>query len=178
MRHVLNTDDSLVVLIDYQPRLMAAIHQGARVTAEAVRLASVAAELGVPVLGTQQNPSRLGPLDPDLAGACRAVLDKLHFDACGQELLDEIGPEPRDLVVAGCESHVCLLQTALSLLDAGHRVWVCEDACGSRSPASHEVAMRRLEQAGAVPASVEMVAFEWLGHAGHPSFKAVQTLIK
>ena len=77
------------------------------------------------------------------------------------------------MVIAGCEAHVCLLQTALGLLRAGQRVWVVAAACGSRSPADHALAMQRLQQAGAVIVSGEMVVFEWLRSCRHARFKPV-----
>jgi len=174
-----------LVLVDYQPRLMAAIHEGERITQAATRLAQIATTLSVPVVGTQQNPSRLGELDPSLAALCACVLDKTSFDSCraglGQVLRD-LGPtlaaSPQQLVVAGCEAHVCLLQTAMSLHEEGFEVWVCVDASGSRAPQSHGLAMRRLEQAGIGLVNVEMVAFEWLGSSDNEHFRAVQQLIK
>ncbi len=174
-----------LVLVDYQPRLMAAIHDGERVTAAATRLAQIAGMLSVPVLGTQQNPTRLGELDPAIAAHCGQVLDKNSFDSCRAGLTDLVRdlPSPpdqaaRQIVVAGCESHVCLLQTAMSLHDHGFAVWVCVDASGSRAPESHELAMRRLEQAGVGLVNVEMVAFEWLVSSENEHFRAVQALIK
>ena len=82
------------------------------------------------------------------------------------------------LVLAGCEAHVCLLQTALGLRDAGHDVWVVADACGSRAATSHAAAMARLAAAGATLVTTEMVGFEWLATAGHPAFRAWQALIR
>lgn len=85
---------------------------------------------------------------------------------------------PGDVVIAGCEAHVCLLQTALGLLRAGHAVWVVAAACASRNPRDHELAMQRLRQAGAVVVSTEMVVFEWLQSCRHPRFKEVLALLK
>ena len=94
-------------------------------------------------------------------------------------------PEPppesggRDsIVIAGCEAHVCLLQTALELLDQEFEVWVVTDACASRSERNRDAAFDRLAGNGAELVTTEMVAFEWLRTAEHPQFKAVQALIK
>jgi nicotinamidase-related amidase len=81
-------------------------------------------------------------------------------------------------VVAGCEAHVCLLQTALGLLDAGFLVAVVADACASRTPANQALAMARLGAAGVTLVSTEMVGFEWVRNAGHPAFKAWQAMIR
>lgn len=177
----LRLDASLLVLVDYQQRLLPAIHRADEVVAEAVRLADVARSLGVAVIGTEQNPAGLGPNAEAVRGRCHRSLAKVHFDACEDGLLDAIEVDrpaaapagPLDIVVAGCEAHVCLLQTTLGLLRAGHRAWVVAPACGSRRAADHALAMQRLQQAGATVVSLEMVAFEWLHHCRHARFKDV-----
>ena len=81
-------------------------------------------------------------------------------------------------VLAGVEAHVCLLQTALDLLEADFEVWVVTDACTSRTERNRDAAYDRLAAAGAELVTTEMVLFEWLRSAEHPQFKAVQALIK
>lgn len=178
---LIDTSRCAVVLVDYQPRLMAAIDRADEVMQAAGRLAQVASLLDMPVVGTQQNPGRLGELDPELTRYCDRVVDKMDFDACGGGLLDAVGDvatEAREFVVAGCETHVCLLQTAITLLDEGYPVWVCADACGSRRADDRELALRRLEGAGAVLVGVEMVAFEGMRTASHHRFRDIQAVIK
>jgi nicotinamidase-related amidase len=173
-----------VVLVDYQQRLLPVIHRGAEAVAHAARLADIARILGIPVVGTEQNPRGLGPNDDAVRRRCDETLSKMHFDACADGLPDllravrEQQPPPRDIVIAGCEAHVCLLQTALGLLRAGFDVWVVAEASGSRAAENHELAMQRLRQAGAVIASVEMVAFEWLKSCEHERFRQVLKLLK
>jgi len=82
------------------------------------------------------------------------------------------------IVLAGCEAHVCLMQTALDLLDEELEVWIVTDACGSRTERNRDAAFDRLAGAGAELVTTEMVAFEWLRTAGHPRFRDVLTLIK
>ena len=84
----------------------------------------------------------------------------------------------RDIVLAGCETHVCVMQTALGLLDAGRRVCLVRDAVGSRRSESKETAISRLEKHGAEVVTTEMVAFEWLASAEHPRFRDIIRLIK
>jgi len=172
----------VVVLVDYQQRLMPVIHRGNEALAHAVRLADVARTLGVRVVGTEQNPTGLGPNDDAIRQRCDATLSKMHFDGCADGLVDMLrsagGRPARDVVMAGCEAHVCLMQTALGLLQAGLRVWVVSQACGSRSAENHELAMQRLRQGGGGIVSVEMVAFEWLRSCSHERFKQVLTLLK
>ncbi|TAK75104.1 MAG: isochorismatase family protein [Aquabacterium sp.] len=172
---------SVLVLVDYQERLLPAIHDGEAAVAEAVRLADAARLLGLPVLGTEQYPQGLGPNTPAIAQRCDRMLAKQHFDACADGLLDllpEGATTPHDVVIAGCESHVCLLQTAMGAQRAGHRCWVVEPACGSRSPRDHALAMQRLRQAGLDIVSAEMVIFEWLRGRAHPRFAQLLPLIK
>lgn len=179
---LMNAARSVLVLVDYQQRLLPAIHGGAAVLAHAVRLADLALVLGVPVLGTEQYPQGLGPNDEAIRSRCAVTLSKTHFDACADGLLDALPLDadglPRDVVVAGCEAHVCLLQTTMGLLAAGRTVWVVAEACGSRVADHQVLAMQRLQQAGAHLVSVEMVGFEWLRGRNHPQFKDVLALLK
>jgi len=96
--------------------------------------------------------------------------------------LQKVAPEAEEaratIVIAGCEAHVCLLQTALDLLEEEFEVWVVTDACSSRSERNRDAAFDRLAGNGAELVTTEMVAFEWLGSAEHPAFKEVLGLIK
>ena len=169
-----------LVLVDYQARLMPAIHDGPRVLANALLLADVAGLLDVPVLGTEQNPTGLGASIDAVRQRCASTLAKMHFDACEDGLLGRLaalGDIP-EVVVAGCEAHVCLLQTALGLRRAGREVWVVADACGSRAPADQALAMQRLRDAGARIVGTEMVLFEWVHDCRHPAFRQVLALVK
>ncbi len=199
---MLEVDDAQLVLVDYQSRLMPAIHEGPQVLANAVRLAQAAKLLQVPVWGTEQNPDKLGPNDAAIRAACRKTLVKMSFSAVEAGLLDVLRPParpsggnarslPRHLqksaapspersmvVLAGCEAHVCLLQTALELMEQEVDVWVVTDACGSRTERNRDAAFDRLAGAGAELVTTEMVIFEWLRTAEHPAFREVHALIK
>ena len=169
-----------LVLVDFQARLMPAVEGGDRVLATALRLVQAAQRLAVPVVGTEHNPLALGPNVQALRQHCASTLSKMHFDACEEgltSLLQAIGERP-EVVIAGCESHVCMLQTALGLLRSGRRVWVVADACGSRRAADHALAMQRLRDAGATVVGAEMVMFEWVHDCRHPAFREVLALIK
>ena len=200
---LLDVEDSQLVLVDYQTRLMAALFQPDLCVANAMRLAHAARLLGVPTWGTEQNPEKLGPNPPEMKALCRQTLAKMHFSACEEGLVEWLRPAapakpagnarslPKHLqkppapaesasaiVVAGFEAHVCLLQTALDLLDEEFEVWVVTDACTSRTERNRDAAYDRLAAAGAELLTTEMVLFEWLRTAEHPQFKAVQALIK
>ena len=173
---------SVLVLVDFQQKLLPAIHLGTEVLTEALRLADCARTLGVRVVGTEQNPRGLGPNAAAIRERCEITLAKMHFDACADGLAEELRPPgrepPTDVVIAGCETHVCLMQTALGLIRAGFRLRVVEPACGTRAPRDHDLAIERLRQSGAVIVSREMVVFEWLGTCEHERFKAVLPLLK
>jgi len=199
---LLDASESQLVLVDFQARLMPAIFEGSQVLANAVRLAQMAQVMQVPVWGTEQNPEKLGPNAAELRGLCRKTLAKMHFSAVAEGLADWLRPPVRatggnarslpkhlqkpqvetpdrpTLVVAGCEAHVCLLQTALELIEQEFDVWVVTDACGSRTDRNRDAAFDRLASAGAELVTTEMVAFEWMRTADHPAFREVQALIK
>ena len=170
-----------LVLVDYQAKLMPAIHDAEDVVRCAVLLAEAGHVLGIRVVGTEQNPKGLGPNVDDVRVRCDATVAKMHFDACEDGLVEELDrgrATAGQVVIAGCEAHVCLMQTVLGLLRKGRQVWVVEPACGSRRPSDHRLAMERLGSAGVTLVSPEMVLFEWLRECDHPKFKSVLQLIK
>jgi nicotinamidase-related amidase len=201
---LLDADDSQLVLMDYQARLMPAIHEGELVLANAMRLARLARLLEVPAWGTEENPASLGENPADLRALCRRTLAKMHFSAAAEGLPELLRaparpqqggnarslpkhlqkpaappqPERNAIIVAGCEAHVCLLQTSLDLIEQEFDVWVVTDACGSRTERNRDAAFDRLAGAGAELVTTEMVAFEWLRTAEHPLFAQALSLIK
>lgn len=206
---LLDADDSQLVLVDYQARLMPVIFEQELVVANAVRLARMARLLEVPVWGTAQNPEKLGQNLPEVQAAIDSAggktLAKMHFSAASDGLVEWLRPpvrkptqggnarslpkhmqkppEPQEegrsmIVIAGCEAHVCLLQTALELLEEEFDVWVVTDACSSRSERSRDAAFDRLAGNGAELVTTEMVAFEWLRTAEHERFREILPLIK
>jgi len=176
MLHLL--DDSVLVFVDFQPRLMPAIHDGKAVLAQALRLGRIAHLLEVPVIGTEQNPSGLGENLPDLKALCSRTIVKHHFDASADGLIEALPAGRKHVIVAGCEAHVCVLQTVSGLLSHGLNVTLLADAVGSRKPLDRDTAIARLAKAGAWIATVEMVAFEWLRSSKHPHFREALSLIK
>ena len=176
---VLSPDGAVLLLIDLQERLMPVIADHEVVVARAVRLAEAATLLDVPVRATEQNPAGLGPTVPALAAYPQAVMSKTTFSAAGDPGLAALLPAGSgEIVVAGCEAHVCVLQTVLDLLASGRRVIWAADATGSRDPADRTAAIDRARQHGAEIVTSEMVLFEWLRSARHPKFREVHKLVK
>ena len=200
---LLDVSLSQLVLVDYQARLMPAIFEADATAANAVRLGKIAQLLEVPVFGTEQNPSKLGENLPEIRALCQRTLAKMHFSGVEEGLGEWLRPpvkapqgnarslpkhlqkpaggaqeERGTIVIAGCEAHVCLLQTALDLLEDEFEVWVVTDACSSRTERNRDAAFDRLAGAGAELVTTEMVGFEWLRTAEHPAFREYQSLIR
>lgn len=202
---LLDADQSQLVLVDYQERLMPAIHAGDQALANAIVLGKLARLFEVPCWGTEQNPQKLGGNAPDLQELCQKTIAKQFFSAASDGLIDLLKPPARptsgnarslpkhlqrqrdqadaatlrdQIVIAGCETHVCLLQTALELLEEEFVVWVVTDASSSRTERNRDAAFDRLAGAGAELVTTEMVAFEWCRSAEHPDFRQMLDLIK
>lgn len=199
---LLDADQCQLVLVDYQIRLMPAIFENTQVIANAVRLGKLAQLMDVPVWGTEQNPSKLGENVPEVRALCGKTLSKMQFSGVEEGLAEWLRPpakpvsgnarslpkhlqkpsnnadEKSTIVIAGCEAHICLMQTALHLLEDEFDVWVVTDACSSRTERNRDAAFDRLAGAGAELVTTEMVAFEWLRSAEHPAFREVHALIK
>ncbi len=176
----LTARDAALLLIDLQPRLLGTISEAPLLKANALRLAQAAGLLGIPLWATEQSPMKLGPTDPELASLIPTPLPKSTFRCGGAPgLLEALeGCGVRHVTLAGIEAHVCVAQTALELLSRGFAVQVPVDAVGSRGGLDREIALRRLEGAGAVLSTVEAVLFEWTETAEHPQFRSISALVR
>ncbi|MDM0105723.1 isochorismatase family protein [Variovorax sp. J22R24] len=198
---LLDASQSQLVLVDYQARLIPSIFEADTVAKNAVRLGKIAKLMQVPIWGTEENPSKLGENLPDIRALCQRTLAKMHFSAAEEGLGEWLrapakapqgnarslpkhlqkpaaAEERNSIVIAGCETHVCLMQTALDLLEDEFEVWVVTDACSSRTERNRDAAFDRLAGAGAELVTTEMVGFEWLRTAEHARFAEVLSLIK
>jgi nicotinamidase-related amidase len=174
----INRETSILLIIDFQSRLMPAIEDGALVTGNARRLIDAAEMLDLPIVFTEQNASGLGSTVPELHSDTARLVHKMTFDACRMPSFLSALPDRPNLIVSGCETHVCVLQTVLGLLNAGRRVCAVRDAMGSRRTESKETAIQRMERNGAEIVTTEMVLFEWLETAEDPHLRKVIDLIK
>ncbi|HEY3910044.1 MAG TPA: isochorismatase family protein [Stellaceae bacterium] len=174
----INCETSSLLIIDFQSRLMPAIEDGDLAVGNARRLVDAAQMFQVPVVLTEQNAGGLGGTVPELRPEAHRLIHKMTFDACRVPGFLDALPDRPDLVVAGCETHVCVLQTVLGLLAAGRRVYAVRDAMGSRRAESKETAIRRMALNGAEVVTTEMVVFEWLATAEDPRLPNVIDLIK
>lgn len=199
---LLDAQNNQLVLIDYQPGVLTKVHESELIQANALRLAKAAQLFKVPVWGTEHAPASLGQTPAPLRQHYRQTLAKMQFSAVEEGLGEWLRPpakpvsgnarslpkhlqkppaqpaERDSIVIAGCEAHVCLLQTALHLLEDEFEVWVVTDASSSLTERNRDAAYDRLASAGAELVSTEMVLFEWLRSAEHPLFKQVLGLVK
>ncbi len=174
---LIKADQSCLLVIDIQEKLMAALPDRERVIANSAWLIQIANELRLPVLASEQYPKGLGPA---VAAVRRwlpegALMEKTHF-ACTAEPVcwERMSAIARQQwILVGAEAHVCVLQTALGLLEAGRKVYVVADAVASRRLEDAELALARLRAGGAQVVTREMVAFEWLQQAGTDLFRNI-----
>ncbi len=174
----LNSASSDLLVIDFQTRLMPAIHESDAVISNAFSLIEAARHLNLPMTYTEQNPEKLGHTLTKLAPHPGEVLHKMTFDALRTPKVAGHIDGTNAIVVTGCEAHVCVLQTVLGLIDAGRQVFVVADAVGSRTQQNRQAALERMARHGAEIVTTEMVIFEWLGSAEHPSFRDILKLVK
>lgn len=186
---LLDRENAVLVIVDVQGRLAAAMDRRDEVLNAVTFLVAVAGIVGVPVVITRQYPTGLGDTEPvvlealaqiEASGATVAHADKVAFD-CFREpefrsVLEGIGR--RQMVLLGMETHICVTQTAVSALADGWDLHVVEDACCSRAMNAHASAMERMRAAGAVITVTESAAYELVGEAGTPQFKALLGLVK
>ncbi len=172
--------DTGLLVIDVQEKLLPKILGAERLVVNVAFLVDAARLLDMTVQATEQYPKGLGPTVAELAKRLPERPDKVAFSSCAAAgVVDRFRREARPKVVlAGIESHVCVLNTALDLLALGFHVYIPADAVGSRYAIDHEFALRRLERAGAVVTTAETCVFEWVGGSGHPRFKAVSALVQ
>lgn len=173
-------ESSVLVVVDVQDKLLVKIPTAASLVRNAGFILDVAALLSIPVRATEQYPKGLGPTTADLARRLsHPPVAKTAFSCCGAgTFLEELEMLRRpNVVLVGMETHVCVAQTALDLLTAGLHVFLPVDALAARGAVDHDMALRRLEQAGAVLTTAEAVAFEWMADASHSQFKAMSQLV-
>ncbi len=179
---LLDRAQSCLLIVDVQERLVPVMTDPRRVIHHCYLLLRAAQTLSVPIIASEQYPKGLGPTIIDLRQQMvdQNIFAKMHFSAAADPALREgvmalVRPQ---IVIAGIESHVCVLQTALGFKGLGLTPVVVADACASRRAESEHMAWGRLRQEGIPLLSVEMVIFEWLAQAGTAEFKELSALIR
>ena len=178
---MLEQDSAVLVVVDVQGKLARIVHDSRQVIANVGRIVAGARALGVPVLCTEQNPDGLGPTVDEIAPLLdEPAIPKMAFSCCGEpafvEALNRLSR--RHILLAGIETHICIYQTAMGLLDMGFQPHLVADGVSSRDPRNRELALRKMQAAGATITCVEMALFELLGTADRPEFKELLRIVK
>ena len=175
---LIDRDNCTLFVIDVQGKLLPAVESPKQTLANTVALVEVAKQLDVPIAYSEQYPQGLGATEESLLSLLRGKaehFEKLSFSCVGEPQIKTALSqwEPKQIIIAGMETHVCVLQTVLELREMGFEVFVVEDAVSSRKAKDKELAIQRMQQNGVVIVSKEMVMFEWLQRADHPKFKEI-----
>jgi len=182
-------EDALLVVVDIQQRLAAAMERRDAVAATTVRLIKTAALVDVPIVVTRQYPEGLGDTDPTVARALDEVegaghplyrADKIAFDCFSDAGFARIVSESgrTQIILAGMETHICIAQTALHGLRSGLEIQIAADACCSRDSEAHTTALDRVRAAGAVVSWSESIMYELVGAAGSDEFRSLLRIVK
>jgi len=176
-------DDTALLIVDIQERLLPVVADAEGVLRQSLLVVRIARTLGLPVLLTEQYPKGLGRTVPELVdalGDAYRPVEKTSFSACGEDGVGDVlrATSVRNVLLLGIEAHVCVLQTALDLLDEGYGVFVVADAVSSRREENRALGLERMRQNGAQIVSTEMVLFELLRSSHDPNFRTLQNLIR
>jgi len=188
-RSCIDRDTAVLVLVDVQERLAAAMSDRERVLEHVWKLIGLARIVGMPVIVTRQYPEGLGDLEPVVAEALASAeqegvtvhrADKVAFCCLREPAFREalVATGRGQVVIAGMETHICITQTAIALLEEGFDVHVVSDAACSRRESDHATALARMAAAGANVTVAESVMYEAVGCAGTDEFKRLLSLVK
>ncbi len=178
----LNADNSLFLIIDVQEKLVGMLEKNT-IVAKTTILAKAADKLNIPTIITEQYPTGLGQTVQEIKSIFSSnvqYFEKTSFSAFNDEIIAEAvrNSGRKQIFLCGIEAHVCVLQTALDLIDDGYDVFIVQDACASRNKYEFKLAIDRLKHSGATITCSEMVIFELLKSSKHPNFRELQALIK
>jgi len=178
---LLKPQDSVLLVVDFQDKLLPAVHEHEACVAAAAKMIEAAKMLAVPIILTEQYPAGLGRTCATIAKAVgdAAVHEKVRFSGCVESVTKRLTELRREnVLVIGIEAHVCVQQSVLELLHLGYRAYVCADAITSRRVLDRDMAIARMRQAGAIITTTESLIFELLGEAGGERFKQVLRIVK
>ncbi len=184
MRHsqVLARDSALLLVVDYQQKLLAAFKKPDEFVENCVKLIKFAKILKLPIIWTEQYPKGLGQTVEQIGTELSHLkpIEKLSFSCFGEpQFVDALSNHSAtQLMICGIETHICVEQTVLDGIEAGYRMHVVADACGSRKKQDHKIGLRKMEQAGAVSTCVEMAMYEILERSDSAEFREVLKIVK
>ena len=180
---ILNSENSLVLIIDVQEKLLNAVFNKHSLERRACIMAKAASILEIPIIVTEQYPKGLGSTIPgikDVLSEETQYFEKTAFSAIdNEEILEAVrNSNKKQVILYGIETHICVSQTAAALCELGYEVFVVCDACGSRTEFEYSAGLSRMKDNGVHVVTAEIALFEWLKGAKNPKFKEVQSLIK
>ena len=179
---MLKSQDSVLIIVDVQGKLAHRMHRKERLFEQLGKLIKGAQVLSVPILWVEQNPEGLGPTIPEIADLLSDVepIPKLSFSCCGCDRFMQALRflSRKQILIAGIETHVCVYQTAVDLLNAGYEVQIVADAVSSRTEENKQIGLSRIKDAGAALTSTEMALFEMLKVAKGAQFKEILNIVK
>jgi nicotinamidase-related amidase len=181
--HVLDPNNSVVVVVDLQEGFRAPIFEFDKIVARTSIVVQAVKLLNLPVLVTEQYPQKLGATVPEIKSVLPegvAIVDKTAFSCCGASVFNEQLDRLRrkQVILCGIETHVCMSQTAHDLLARGYQVHVLEDCASSRTPQNREIGLAKMRRSGALPSSSEMALFELMVDSRHEHFRAISKMVK
>ena len=178
-----NANNSHLLVIDVQTRLTQVMSDRKSLLQNCEILIHAAKLLEIPITVTEQYPKGIGTTEPQLSNALAShylPVEKTCFSSCASDEFSlRINQDGKpQMILCGIESHICVLQTTMDLLQTGKQVFVVADAVDSRSKDNKKLALDRMQQAGAIITNTESIVFEWLKDAKHAQFKAISALIR
>ena len=176
--NTIKNEEALLLIIDVQDKLVSMLDDE-NVKKDSIKLAKTASILNIPTVITEQYPKGLGSTIEEIKEVLpnAEYVEKTTFSAFKEDDVKKLLSQ-KQVIIFGIETHICVLQTAMDLLNEGYEVFLVQNACGSRNEENKQVALRRLIHAGVQIVTTEMVIFELLESSKHPNFKEVQALIK
>lgn len=177
----LDANDSILVIIDLQEKLMKVMKDKDEVYKNTNLLIATAKELNIPIVITEQYPKGLGPTAEELTSNLpdHIYVDKVSFTACTDKFTTELQKLGRkNVIVTGSETHICVFQTVRDLVSLGYHVQVAKDAVCSRNDVNYNSGLELMKDVGAVISNTETIIFDLLKVSGTPEFKAISPLLK
>jgi nicotinamidase-related amidase len=179
---MLDVEKTALVIIDVQEKLSRVMHEKEKLFENLQKLIKGTKLLNIPIIVTEQNPNGLGPTVPDIAPLLTDIkpITKFSFSCCGEEpFMHEIEKLNRkQILLTGIETHVCVYQTAVDLIEAGYEVHTVVDCVSSRTQENKNLALDKMKSEGSRLTSVEIVLFELLRTAKNPRFKEMSQIVK
>ena len=178
----IKAQDALFCLVDVQERLFPHIENKDELEKNLITLVKGLKVLDIPFIVNEQYKKGIGETIPSLKELVQndSSFEKTTFSCCqNSDTLEAIkATNKKVVIVAGIETHVCVLQTCIDLLENGFKVVLVTDASGSRKKMDHKMAIKRLVQAGVIPTTYESILFELTVNSKNPCFKEISSLVK